>query len=194
MYHHRKLTIYPISYRDSVGREASKSSSTLKLTGQWSAEGLHKSEMICVCSSLSGAPANIQAVTKVNHSYSIVTKTNDRTEFVGIGEVESVVSRRRLTSVQKQWSNACTDSSGVKVDGMGRNTRVETWETSMGLGTTETWSWEGQRISTQCEIEGNAHLEVSDEAVVVMMTKTLQLCRSEGPLLLEMFSYRKGGA
>lgn len=64
----------------------------------------------------------------------------------------------------------------------------------MGFGITEMWIQEGQRISTQCEIEGNAHLEVSDEAVVVTMTRTTQPCRSEGPLLLRMFPYRKGDA
>lgn len=194
MYHSQKLAIYLSSYRDGVGREASKSSSTSKLTGQWSAEGLLRSEMISVCPSLSGAPASMQAVTKVNRRCSVVTKASDRTGFVGIGEVEPIVSGRRLTSVWKKWLSAHTDSSGVKANSMHTHTRAETWETSMGLGITEMWRQEDQRISTQCEIEGNAHLEVSDEAVVVTMTKTLQLCRSEGPLLLRMFSYRKGDA
>lgn len=194
MYHPQKLTIYLSSYHDGVGREAGKTLSTSKLMGKWSAEVASANRKICSGPTLSGAPASMQAVTKVNRRCSVVTKANDRTGFVGNGEVEPIVSGRRLTSVWKKWLFAHTDSSGVKASSMHTNTRAETWETSMGSCITETSIRKGQRISTQCEIEGNAHVEVSDEAVVVMMTKTLQLCRSEGPLLLEMFSYRKGDA
>lgn len=190
MYLPRKLTIYPSSYRDDVGREAGKTPSTSKLTGQWSAEGLPESAMILVCPSLSGAPASMQAVTKVNRRCSVVTKASDRTGFAGIGEAEPIVSGRRLTSVWKQWSNAHTDSSGVKASSMHTNTSAETWETSTSSDITETWSRKGRRISTQCEIEGNARLEVSDEAVVVMMARTTQPRRSEGPLLLRTLPYR----
>jgi len=194
MYHPQKLAIYLSSYHDGVGREAGKTPSTPKLMGQWSAEGLLESAMTLVCPSLSGAPASMQAVTKVNRRCSVVTKASDRTGFAGIGEVEPIVSGRRLTSVWKKWLLAHTDSSGVKASSMHTYTRAQTWETSMGLVITEMRYLEGRRISTQCEIEGNAHLEVSDEAVVVTMVKTTQLHRSEGPLLLRMFPYRKGDA
>ena len=194
MYHPQKLTIYLSSYRDGMGREAGKSPSMSKLTGKWSAEVASASRKTCGGPTLSGAPASMQAVTKVNRRCSVVTKANDRTGFVGNGEVEPIVSGRRLTSVWKQWLCAHTGSSGVKASSMHTHTCAETWEVSMSPDITEMWSSVGQRISTQCEIEGNAQLETSDEAVVVMMTKTLQLCRSEGPLLLRMFPYRKGDA
>ena len=194
MYHPRKLTIYPSSYRDGVGRKAGKSPSTPKLTRKWSAEVASSDRKIGSGPSLSGAPASMQAVTKVNRRCSVVTKANDRTGFVGIGEVEPIVSGRRLTSVWKQWLCAHTGSSGVKASSMHTYTGAETWEVSMSLGITETWDLEGQRISTQCEIEGNAHLETSDEVVVVMMTRTTQPCRSEGPLLLRMFPIERRDA
>lgn len=194
MYHPQKLAIYLSSYHDGVGREASKSSSTSKLMGKWSAAGLLQHASVGVCPSLSGAPASIQAATKVNRRCSVVTKANDRTGFVGIGEVEPVVAWRRLTSVWKQWSHAHTDSLGVKAGGMNTYTRAQTWETSMGLGNTEMCCRVGQRISTQCEIGDNAHSEVSDETVVVMMLRTLQPRRSEGSLLLRTFPHRKGDA
>lgn len=194
MYHPQKLIIYLSSYHDGVGREASKSSSTPKLMGKWSAEVASMSRKICSGPTLSGAPASIQAVMKMNRGCSVVTKANDRTGFVGDEEVEPFVSGRRLTSVWKKWLLAHTGSSGVKAGGMDIHTRVETGEVSTSFDITETRYWKDQRISTQCEIEGNARLETSDEAVVVTMTKTLQLCRSEGPLLLEMFSHRKGDA
>lgn len=194
MYHPQKLTIYLSSYRDGMGREAGKTPSMSKLTGKWSAEVASSDRKIGSGPTLSGAPASMQAVTKVNRRCSVVTKANDRTGFVGIEEVEPIVSGRRLTSVWKQWLYAHTGSSGVKASSMHTYTGAETWEVSMSLGITETWNLEGQRISTQCEIEGNAQLETSDEAVVVTMVKTTQLHRSEGPLLLRMFPYRKGDA
>jgi len=177
-----------------MGREAGKSPSMSKLTGKWSAEVASANRKICSGPTLSGAPASMQAVTKVNRRCSVVTKANDRTGFVGNGEVEPIVSGRRLTSVWKQWLCAHTGSSGVKASSMHTHTCAETWEVSTSSSITIPCIWEGQRISTQCEIEGKARLETSDEAVVVMMTKTLQLCRSEGPLLLRMFPYRKGDA
>ena len=195
MYLPRKLTIYPSSYRDDVGREAGKTPSTSKLTGQWSAEVASALlERASRCPSLSGAPASMQAVTKVNRRCSVVTKASDRTGFAGIGEAEPIVSGRRLTSVWKQWSNAHTDSSGVKASSMHTYTSAETWETSTSSDITETRFRKGRRISTQCEIEGNARLEVSDEAVVVTMARTTQPRRSEGPLLLRTLPYRKGDA
>ena len=195
MYHPRKLTIYPSSYRDDVGREAGKSPSSSKLTRNWSAEVASALlERASRCPSLSGAPASMQAVTKVNRRCGVVTKANDRTGFVGIGEVEPIVSGRRLTLVWKQWSNAHTDSSGVKANSMHTNTRAETWELSTGSSSTIPCGWEVRRISTQCESEGNACLERSDEAIVVTMVRTTQPHWSEGPLLLRTFPHRKGDA
>ena len=194
MYHPQKLAIYLSSYHDGVGREAGKTPSTPKLMGQWSAEGLLESAMIPVCPSLSGAPASMQAVTKVNRRCSVVTKANDRTGFVGIGEVEPIVSGRRLTLVWKQWLCAHTDSSGVKANSMHTYTHAVTWDLPTGSSITIPWYWKVRRISTQCENEGNAGLGKSDEAIVVTMSKTTQLRRSEGPLLLNTFPHRKGDA
>lgn len=194
MYHPQKLAIYLSSYHDGVGRKAGKTPSTSKLMGKWSVQVAPICCKTNRCPTLSGTPASIQAVTKVNRRCSVVTKANDRTGFVGIEEVESVVSRRRLKLVWKQWSNAHTNSSGVKAGGMDTYTRAETGEVSRSPDITEMWNPVGQRISTQCEIEGNAPLETSDEAVVVMMLRTLQPRRSEGPLLLSTFPHRKGDA
>ena len=194
MYHPQKLAIYLSSYHDGVGRKAGKTPSTSKLMGKWSVQVASSDRKNGSGPTLSGTPASIQAVTKVNRRCSVVTKANDRTGFVGIEEVESVVSRRRLKLVWKQWSNAHTNSSGVKAGGMDTYTRAETGEVSRSPDITEMWSPVGQRISTQCEIEGNALLETSDEAVVVMMLRTLQPRRSEGHLLLSTFPHRKGDA
>ncbi len=195
MYHPQKLAIYLSSYHDGVGRNAGKTPSTSKLMGKWSVQVASVSlERVDRCPSLSGTPASIQAVTKVNRRLSVVTKANDRTGFVGSREVESVVSRRRLKSVWKQWSNAHTGSLGVKTGGMDTYTRAVTWDLPTGSSTTIPWSWKVRRISTQCESEGNAGLGKSDEAKVVMMPRTLQPRRSEVPLLLNTFPQRKGDA
>jgi len=195
MYHPRKLAIYPSSYHDGVGRKAGKSPSTSKLMGKWSVQVASVLlARVDRCPSLSGAPASIQAVTKVNRSCSVVTKASDRTGFAGVGEVERVVSSRRLTSVWKQWLNAHTDSLGVKAGGMDTYTRAQTWDLPTGLGTTFSWVREVRRISTQCESEGNACLGKSDEAVVVTMVRTTQPHRSEGPLLLRMFPIERRDA
>lgn len=194
MYHPRKLTIYPSSYRDGVGRKAGKSPSTPKLTRKWSAEVASSDRKIGSGPSLSGAPASMQAVTKVNRRCSVVTKANDRTGFVGIGEVEPIVSGRRLTLVWKQWLCAHTDSSGVKANSMHTYTHAVTWDLPTGSSITIPWCWKVRRISTQCENEGNAGLGKSDEAIVVTMVRTTQPHRSEGPLLLNTFPHRKGDA
>lgn len=195
MYHPQKLAIYLSSYHDGVGRKAGKTPSASKLMGKWSVQVASVSfERVRRCPSLSGTPASIQAATKVNRCLSVVTKANDRTEFVGDREVEPVVSWRRLKSVWKQWLDAHTGSLGVKAGGMDTYTHAQTWDIPSGSSITIPWCWKVQRISTQCESEGNAVLGKSDEAIVVMMPRTLQPRRSEVPLLLNTFPQRKGDA
>ena len=193
MYHPRKLTIYPSSYRDGVGRKAGKSPSTPKLTRKWSVQVASVLlERVDRCPALSGTPASMQAVTKVNRRCSVVTKASDRTGFTGIGEVEPIVSGRRLTLVWKQWLCAHTDSSGVKANSMHTYTHAVTWDLPTGSSITIPWCWKVRRISTQCENEGNAGLGKSDEAIVVTMVRTTQPHRSEGPLLLKRFLTERG--
>jgi hypothetical protein len=195
MYHPQKLAIYLSSYHDGVGRKAGKTPSTSKLMGKWSVQVASVSfERVSRCPSLSGTPASIQAATKVNRCLSVVTKANDRTEFVGDREVEPVVAWRRLKSVWKQWLDAHTGSLGVKAGGMDTYTRAVTWDLPTGSSSTIPCVWKVRRISTQCENEGNAGLGKSDEAKVVMMPRTLQPRRSEVPLLLKTFPHRKGDA
>lgn len=149
MYHPRKLAIYPSSYHDDAGRKARKTSSASKLMGKWSVQVASVSlERVDCCPSLSGTPASIQAVTKVNRCLSVVTKANDRTGFVGIREVEPVVSRRRLKSVWKQWLDAHTGSLGVKAGGMDTYTRAVTWDLPTGSSITISCCWKVRRIST----------------------------------------------
>ncbi len=103
MYLPEKLTIHLSSYDNGIGRKARKTSSMPKLVGKWRAQ---EAALTCVGKSgpyLSGVPAKIQAVTKVNFGCSIVTKTGISIDYSGIVEVEPVVSGRRLTLTGKQW-------------------------------------------------------------------------------------------
>lgn len=191
MYLPRKLTIHPSSYDNSMGRKARKTSSILKLVRQWRAA--EAASMLCIESgpSLSGAPATIQAATKVNFGCSIVTNLSTSTECAETVEVEPIVSGRRLILARKKWFKALANSTGVKEGGMNQHTNAETWDLPTSSGRDRMSDREGQSISAKREIGGNARLGKSEEIIVVMNLRTLQPQGCEGSLLCRMFPNRR---
>ncbi len=70
---------------------------------------------------------------------------------------------------------------------MNQNTNAETWDLPVGSNCDRKSGWESQSISAKHEIGGNAHLGKSEETIVAMNLKTLQLQGAKGLYFVECF-------